>query len=67
MKLTNRIDFKPGNIIFVRSGSMSGIGYLCEIHNWGYIKRYVNTQHRRNECYECIDNDIRLNEKTFYI
>lgn len=67
MRLKKWSGTKPGIIIFVRPGSMSGIGYLCEIYSWGYIKRYVNTQHRRNEYYECIDNDIRLNEKTFYI
>ena len=67
MRLTKWSGTRPGTIIFVRPGSMSGIGYLYETHSWGYIKRYVNTQHRRNGYYECIDTDIRLNEKTFYI
>ena len=69
MRLKKWSGTKPGIIIFVGYDSMSAIGYLCEINSWGYIKRYVDSQHRRNGYFESIDNDVvsRINDKIFYI
>ena len=69
MKLAKWPEPTLDSIIFTRPGAMSGIGYIREIHSWGYIKRYVNTQHVRNGYFECIDSDVmpRINDKTFYI
>jgi hypothetical protein len=69
MRLKKWSGTKPGIIIFVGYESMSGIGYICEIYSWGYVKRYVDSQHRRNGYFENIDNDVisRINDKIFYI
>ena len=65
MKLTKWPGLTPGSVIFTRPEAMSNIGYLYEIHSWGYI----NNQHTRRGYLELLYNDIipKINDKTFYI